>query len=572
MSLTRKTEFNYVMKRADLNKFVGIEETERDERYRQKDATSTQVSTKVGVNRKLEEEEEVSQPQTTSNSNVDKKGSLHGSDDKYEDDVESLPDSEPRTQSATILTTSDGSIKSNSDNLHRRIRRYVLDLLCHKLQKFSPQRPSVIGTIKEFAYPGEVIDFSIWSLTWDASVTPSRESYAILYNLDERQFRWLYWVAGVELVSPILELDDENKWLPQFQQIHVDLKNVEHSGAYFTGTEGLHIHLSITNSPEMSLRVVQNVMALYGIFESEIVSWLHPRRRDNVFALSLRKGVEDFRPVQEDGTEAKAKKYTPQIYTERIYATQNLDALKILVGGTGGRGPATGFRNPKYVAVHISSRPGKKTTLEFRQHQGTLEPDSIKWWVLFLGYLMRHAILVEQQNDRLLNEDHLGYFNETGRHYVEEVPKQYSILDWINFPEDGKEFLKKQSRVLYDNDEGRFEKAKRSLEAILIKGRSELNEKGEDTAYLDAYQMDQAIMSKEPFIRAKKDLEKILGRAIELDVGEPDNVEGGKQKDFEQSIIDNYYSGDRIAFERDKALGEAPAPPSVSFDPNDIGI
>jgi hypothetical protein len=124
----------------------------------------------------------------------------------------------------------------------------------------------------------------------------------------------------------------------------------------------------------------------------------------------------------------------------------------------------------------------------------------VKWWAGFLGYLMRHAILMEQRDERLLNEDHLGTFNESGRHYVEEITKR-SILDWIDFPAEGKQFFAKQRKDLYDNDEGRLAIAKLELEKILIQQRSTSSFL---TDTYDGYQMDEHLMLQESFVNAKK--------------------------------------------------------------------
>jgi hypothetical protein len=267
----------------------------------------------------------------------------------------------------------------------------------------------------------------------------------------------------------------------RYKQIHSDLKFNGEKGLWYNGTGGLHVHFGIKDE-ELDFETVRNVVVLYGLYEKEIGTWLHVRRRDlkdpfpeSTYCRSLR-GMERF----------PALKYTPQDFSERIYQTNNLLELRIEAGdGTIVWNDTETHRayhkyavgsSHKYVTVNISlarESDNKKTTLEFRQHEATDDPLDIKWWVLFCAQLLYYSRQLAQLGRRLLDEDH--DVPNGGTSFVGELTKT-PLLDLIAFSDEGKEYFKKRKQRM--NDDGA--NAQRALEAKLVQARVKRRQNGEE--------------------------------------------------------------------------------------------
>jgi len=106
---------------------------------------------------------------------------------------------------------------------------------------------SMLGSVESFN-PHEH-SYENWSLTTDASVVPTRQKYAQTFNLtDEEKKNNPYHVAGIELVSPILQLKQEKIWTAMLNQIFADINVPGASKVWLSGTEGLHIHIGLKNT------------------------------------------------------------------------------------------------------------------------------------------------------------------------------------------------------------------------------------------------------------------------------------------------------------------------------------
>lgn len=274
-------------------------------------------------------------------------------------------------------------------NFLRSHLRYVYALLNRENPDLSTYKtPSVLGKVLHAHLKSHGYDN--FTLVLDDSVMPKwRAQVKALWSIDvelarsfpERSLReqlsdlnadleaffesvqQKYDRVGGELVSKVFDYEDQDHWMGCFGQIESDLAwDWDHQhGAWVDEDPHLHVHMSMTD--ELPLRTIQNVIILYGLFETEIERWHPASQRESDFCWSLRNGT-DLVP------------YTPHSFTQKIYATQSSEELKKLVIDrthvayvSSGIDPAQ-FAN--YVHVNISlPRRGKSGTLEFRQHRGT---------------------------------------------------------------------------------------------------------------------------------------------------------------------------------------------------------
>lgn len=244
--------------------------------------------------------------------------------------------------------------------------------------------------------------------------------------------RWKVWVGGAELVSPILRVEEAERWVTMLKQIDKDLKYDGIRGAFFTGMERLHVHMSMRGQ-EMDISTARNVMALYGLFEDEIGGWIGRASSEWCQSLRLKPGSED--------NNHREDKLSPREFTDRIYKARTYLELQNAVSA-GGENTSQVYISPP--------REGKVRTIEFRHLEGTLGPTLIKWWVLFLEKLLSYSRLLATADIRILDEGPID--EESG--FVEILPHTKSILDLIEFPEKGKVFLRKRADLL-DEQKGK---------------------------------------------------------------------------------------------------------------------
>lgn len=166
-----------------------------------------------------------------------------------------------------------GSTTSTTQALIDNVIQYVLDVLNRNLvdvpQMDVPQTPSILGKVQRVD-PNEA-DHTQWCLTYESVISPSRAQYATKNNLPKKAIRARFNVSAAELVGPITNL--ESNWVPMYEQIQSDLNFDGEKGLWFNGYGGLHVHFGFKNR-YLDFESVRNLMALYGLYEREIETWL----------------------------------------------------------------------------------------------------------------------------------------------------------------------------------------------------------------------------------------------------------------------------------------------------------
>ncbi len=173
-----------------------------------------------------------------------------------------------------------------------------------------------------------------WKVIYDASIDFSRG-----------------W-QGIEIVSPVLKGDEGRK------QVELVCKALEEVGAKVNKSCGLHIH---HGANDLKLNDFKNLAFLYMVKEDEVDQMVAKSRRknNNGFCRSLNSYYNVF----------------------QIKNARSVKQLIKLAGST---------RAPRYSKINFSAYV-RHGTVEFRQHQGTVEAKKILAWLDFGQQMIRTA-------------------------------------------------------------------------------------------------------------------------------------------------------------------------------------
>lgn len=184
-----------------------------------------------------------------------------------------------------------------------------------------------------------------------------------------------------ELVSPILE---GNSGLAKLKTAALISKGLD---GKVNRTCGLHIHFDARQFDKMTwIRIFKN----YAKIESKIDSFMASSRRENQnrYCQSIKK----------------------EIINQALDVAKNSDNLSQAL-----RTISTGFGGDRYYKVNLQSF-WAHGSIEFRQHQGTLEFTKMQNWILFLARLIKFSEHAELRDDsweemgRFLSQEQINYF------------------------------------------------------------------------------------------------------------------------------------------------------------------
>jgi hypothetical protein len=200
----------------------------------------------------------------------------------------------------------------------------------------------------ECMLPASMSHFQIAALVTAAGVDCRAETY----NHDVRTW-WKVvtdgslgnYQRGVELVSPILQGEDG------FRQIRAVCRALAQAGAKITKKCGLHVHVGVARQP---LSFFKRLARSYSSAQAAINTVLAPSRTWNTFCSPLR------------------------INQAALDAATNLNEFAYAVGQVPGLSNARS--SSRYRAVNFMSF-WQHETVEFRQHQGTIEAPKAENWV-----------------------------------------------------------------------------------------------------------------------------------------------------------------------------------------------
>ena len=188
-------------------------------------------------------------------------------------------------------------------------------------------------------------------------------------------------VDGIECVSPILHYDGQG-----LESLKKATDALVRAGARVNKSTGLHVHIGAQNlTGEQIVRVYKNYQRL----EDLIDSFMAPSRRSSRWAQSLR--GYDF-----------------------TYCSNAHDVTLAL-------------HHDRYHKVNPCSY-GRHTTIEFRQHGGSVNYEKISKWVSFCAKLVAFSMTREITPDvtsiediPFLNDAEKRFFNARAEHFITEA-------------------------------------------------------------------------------------------------------------------------------------------------------
>jgi hypothetical protein len=131
------------------------------------------------------------------------------------------------------------------------------------------------------------------------------------------------------------------------------------------------------------------------------------------------------------------------------------------VWGDGSGRERNPYRDMSSVNLGIPG-DGQPAKIEFRHHDGTLDCERIKWWVLFCGRMLSFARLISQAGQSWANDDN----TPEDFSFVEAIREQH-LLEILDFPIQGKKFFWEQRRI-HRNE---THEKKRAIERLVIRER-----------------------------------------------------------------------------------------------------
>lgn len=230
-----------------------------------------------------------------------------------------------------------------------------------------------------------------WTLTTDGSLSNAwlgRPDVAPL----EKKLSW----TGLELVSPAMR--DEPASYQELEHV-VDLLKAR-CRVLVNKTCGLHVHAAFGLDPIPFAGLKRLAALLFAM--DPVIAEIHPRhRRDNTFARSIRtQSNAAMGWTAPEAVEAYAESEHNQFgwlrYRDPVPDVPIGSAVRqILACPT--PGPvcwllATTFTKGNYDFARFASAGNRNPTLEFRQHEGTVDTKRMSAWARFCAGIVRYAV------------------------------------------------------------------------------------------------------------------------------------------------------------------------------------
>ncbi|KAK8113611.1 hypothetical protein PG984_014137 [Apiospora sp. TS-2023a] len=271
-----------------------------------------------------------------------------------------------------------------------------------------------------------------WSLTTDGSLTN-----AWLGNRDAQPLEYKLSYTGLELVSPAMR--DEPASYRELEGV-VDLLK-SRCRIIVNLTCGLHVHAAFGLDP-IPFAGLRRCAALLFAVDPVVSAEIHPRhRRDNTFARPIRTqsnaamgwtAREAFNAYQESQHNQlgwfRDREPRPDLpiagAVREILACSSAGPLVWML--------ATSFTQGNYDFMRFASTNNHNPTLEFRQHEGTVDAKRMAAWARFCTGILRYA--VQQLTDEKLAEEIVPFCDaaekdKSGKSYLYELLESIGMAD-----------------------------------------------------------------------------------------------------------------------------------------------
>ncbi|KPM37075.1 hypothetical protein AK830_g9480 [Neonectria ditissima] len=214
-------------------------------------------------------------------------------------------------------------------------------------------------------------DFSVWNVTVDITVIEVTSGS----SADASAFQGRF---GFEIITPVFYQTENDFWI---QELRTGINSIADAVVWKANrSTGLHVHVGRgANDAVWTLQEIQRIAAFYIRFE-DAVDELHlvHRRSDNDCIESNRhndmlKGLT-----------------TLEIY-QRIRETGSIDEICQIMNYCEGEEFYDGYTDSRFFKVNFTSLL-KHRTIEFRQHEGTTNPETMIQWSRFILKFVNFAI------------------------------------------------------------------------------------------------------------------------------------------------------------------------------------
>ncbi|MCJ1244830.1 hypothetical protein MMC30_002031 [Trapelia coarctata] len=225
---------------------------------------------------------------------------------------------------------------------------------------------------------------------------------------------------NIEVVGRILNYDQSG-----FGEVRRVLRVMgEYTNPPFTvnSATGLHVHVG-SNQP-YTLSWLKGFTQLVTAFEHEIET-LHPDHR----AYTLDGDVNEFCKPPSQSPELLPQE-GPVVGIAVLEGCPNIKTLQAIFCGD-----SIYSRYAAYNIVNIGDKDpiNPKETIEFRQHQGTLDAEEILHWVTFVGALVRYAYYTDHEELLTFCMRHLRDWRNGGQYTVFDLMEIIGVSFLIPF-------------------------------------------------------------------------------------------------------------------------------------------
>ncbi|KAE8447240.1 hypothetical protein EG329_010934 [Mollisiaceae sp. DMI_Dod_QoI] len=253
-------------------------------------------------------------------------------------------------------------------------------------------RNTIHNTIREtFATAGLPIAINVDDSTYGDISKWELDTDGTIEEPPDARYHWL----PLELISPAYEFTPENLAAVQKACDILTTKFVTNTN----NSTGLHVHVSFGLKKMWDFRSLKNVLMFFWAFHTQFDT-LHPthRQKDNFFAKSMRASSL----MSMGFWERFQKEITPLQGLVLLERCEDMDELLRAVStdeGDYGVGP------DRYMVYNVRNifdlmTPGMlkekaKPTLEFREHEGTLDGERVTQWIKLVCEVVKWVETVE---------------------------------------------------------------------------------------------------------------------------------------------------------------------------------
>ncbi|KAF8249687.1 hypothetical protein K440DRAFT_660141 [Wilcoxina mikolae CBS 423.85] len=209
-------------------------------------------------------------------------------------------------------------------------------------------------------------DYHKWSVGYDMSIDyQTQDIYPLLTSTSQSMSQIIH--SDLEIATPILHFNSSKPWAGELANV-LQLLNTGDFRSAVNKTCGIHVHVGYSNpsGSHFPLEVIKKVAAVMILAEPALDKF-HPESR------------RGQRPFNE------TIRYLPHIaymsdaaVFDLIFSAQSIAHIQQHTSRD---------RPHKFAVVSV----GEKKTLEFRQHEGTLDVGVIRMWVGFVTRLVYEA-------------------------------------------------------------------------------------------------------------------------------------------------------------------------------------